>query len=244
MVMLTAREVLELWDHEAAAPAERALLPLAAAGVEHALSALARLPLGRRDALLLELYRGTFGPELELMAECPECGERLEVELTVDELRTTPGAEPDASWELSRDRLALRFRVPNSEDLAAVVAGCEDAEAARCALLDRCLLEARRGDQPITATELDAEELELVAARMAAVDPLAELLLDLRCEVCGHSWPVLVDVAECFWHQLALAARGLVAEIHTLARAYGWREQDVLALSPHRRHTYLEMVTA
>ncbi len=243
MVMLTAREVLELWDHEAAAPAERALLPLAASA-GHDLPALARLPLGRRDALLLELYRGTFGPELELGAECPECGERVEVELAVDELLADPGAEPDASWELQRDRLALRFRAPNSDDLAAVAGGGGDAETARRALLARCLLDARRGDEPIAAAELDAEELELVAARMAAVDPLAELLLEVRCEVCGHAWPALVDVAECFWHQLAVVARRLVAEIHTLARAYGWREDDVLALSPHRRRTYLEMVIA
>ena len=39
-------------------------------------------------------------------------------------------------------------------------------------------------------------------------------------------------------------ARALLAAVHTLARAYGWSEPDVLALSEQRRAAYLEMVTA
>jgi hypothetical protein len=37
-------------------------------------------------------------------------------------------------------------------------------------------------------------------------------------------------------------ARSLLAEVHSLARAYGWTESEILALSPQRRSTYLEMV--
>ena len=33
-----------------------------------------------------------------------------------------------------------------------------------------------------------------------------------------------------------------LAEVHRLASAYGWREQDILALSPARRQLYLGMV--
>ena len=34
----------------------------------------------------------------------------------------------------------------------------------------------------------------------------------------------------------------LLGEVHELASAYGWREHDVLALSPWRRQAYLQMV--
>ncbi len=37
-----------------------------------------------------------------------------------------------------------------------------------------------------------------------------------------------------------LVRRGAV--VHALARAYGWREADVLAMSEARRHFYLELV--
>jgi hypothetical protein len=29
-------------------------------------------------------------------------------------------------------------------------------------------------------------------------------------------------------------------EVHELASAYGWAERDILEMSPHRRHFYLE----
>jgi hypothetical protein len=39
-------------------------------------------------------------------------------------------------------------------------------------------------------------------------------------------------------------ARALLAEVHSLARAYGWTEPEILALSPQRRAAYLEMAGA
>jgi len=35
-----------------------------------------------------------------------------------------------------------------------------------------------------------------------------------------------------------------LSDVHTLARAYGWRERDILTLSPTRRQFYLNMVGA
>ncbi|HEX2516118.1 MAG TPA: phage baseplate protein, partial [Chloroflexota bacterium] len=39
-------------------------------------------------------------------------------------------------------------------------------------------------------------------------------------------------------------ARRLLREVHTLARAYGWREAEILALPGRRRQTYLDLVGA
>jgi hypothetical protein len=33
-------------------------------------------------------------------------------------------------------------------------------------------------------------------------------------------------------------------DVHELASAYGWRESEILALSPQRRQAYLELVRA
>jgi hypothetical protein len=33
-----------------------------------------------------------------------------------------------------------------------------------------------------------------------------------------------------------------VREVHLLASAYGWRESDILAMTPWRRQLYLELV--
>ncbi len=84
----------------------------------------------------------------------------------------------------------------------------------------------------------------MLAAGLAEADPGAELLLELLCPACGHAWDEALDVASFFWAELDVQARRLLREVHVLARAYAWREADILALSPRRRRLYLEMVTA
>ena len=53
--------------------------------------------------------------------------------------------------------------------------------------------------------------------------------------------PVL-DLLDCAWTVVEAHARRLLGEVHRLARAYGWREHDVLALGAARRAAYLELV--
>ena len=40
-----------------------------------------------------------------------------------------------------------------------------------------------------------------------------------------------------------IAAKRLLGEVHQLARAYGWPEATILAMSSRRRHFYLELVS-
>ena len=89
---------------------------------------------------------------------------------------------------------------------------------------------------------LPAAVLQAVAAAMAAADPQGDVELALRCPACGHVWPAAFDIGSFFWAEVDAWARVLLSEIHTLASAYGWREADVLALSPWRRRCYLELI--
>ena len=57
---------------------DRALVLLHHALPDWSYAELARLPIGRRDGLLLELRAATFGPRLTFVVACPRCGERLE----------------------------------------------------------------------------------------------------------------------------------------------------------------------
>src|SRR5438128_1890760 len=95
---LSAIELLDLWEHAAGESlAERALRLLAAACPEWGHEAIARLPIGRRDAQLLELRRGTFGDEIVGTTTCPQCDERLEAAVAADSLRTTAAGESTES---------------------------------------------------------------------------------------------------------------------------------------------------
>ena len=59
---------------------------------------------------------------------------------------------------------------------------------------------------------------------------------------CGAVWDALFDAGEFLWNEVAACAQRLLRQIHLLARAYGWRESEILSLSPVRREAYLELV--
>ena len=241
---LSAHDLLRIWEMgEDQHPLDRALTLLAVACPELTWDELAALSVGQRDVRLLTLREQTSGPRLNGFAECPRCAERLEFDVAVADLRVA--AEPDAgeeARELVFDGLALRFRLPNSRDLAAVL-DCQDPAAARNLLVQRCVLEASHDGVPVAGNELPAEAISRLARQMAECDPQAEMLLDLHCPACEYGWQALFDIVAFFWAELAAQAKRLLREVHTLARAYGWRETDILNMSARRRQFYLELAT-
>jgi hypothetical protein len=242
---LTAAEVLEVWERgERKPPAEQALALLGAALPGRRPGELADLSIGERDACLLALRERTFGPALRGRTECPACGARLEFTLATAEIYVAGDAPPAApELALAAGGYDLRYRLPTTRDLAAVAASCRSAAEGRSFLLARCLLAAHRDGAPVAAADLPEAVVEKLAAAMAERDPQAEVELRLACAACGRRWSAFLDIGDFFWTELAALADRLFQDVHALARAYGWREADILALSSARRHAYVEMLT-
>jgi hypothetical protein len=244
MHALTAAELLTVWERGGPLSApRRALLLLAAACPEMTVEALARLAVGRRDELLLQLRASLFGPRLAAATTCARCGAELELAFLTDELlRTASPAQPAAALELSVEGHELSLRLPEAGDLVAL-ADLPDAEAAEAALLERCVLSAHRGDRIVAAGELPEAVVTALASRLSEADPLAELRLALQCPACASNWGEALDVVTYFWREIEAWAARLLRDVHVLAQAYGWSEREVLELSPARRQRYLEMVS-
>jgi hypothetical protein len=244
MAPLSAQDILRIWEAGAAQdPVGRALAILMAASPGSSREALAALPVGRRDARLLEIREETFGATLDGVSSCPRCAGRVEFRLEVAEFRARVGADAEAAeGEVCLDDWSLRYRMPTSGDLAAA-AGCGDPGAARRVLSGCCILEARRGGAPVEAGDVPPEAVSRMAVAMAEQDPLGEVLLDFICPTCGHAGQTLFDIGGYLWEEIRAQALRLLHEVNTLARAYGWREADILSLSAVRRRAYLEMVT-
>lgn len=243
---LSAEQILRVWeDGRARHPLDRALVVLAAGLPGVSWAELCRLPIGRRDAALLELRARTFGDRLALLACCPRCGARAELALDVRALIQPPAA---AVQELVVDDdggpRRLRYRLPDSSDLAAVLALDEEAAAQR--LRARCLIETAEddddGDGEARATALTPAVAERLDAHMAAADPQVETELAVSCPACEASWIELLDIGEAFFVEIEREATRLLGEVDALARVYGWREGDILAMSATRRASYLELV--
>ncbi len=240
---LSAAELLQVWEWgQGQAPVWRALGLLSKACPESSLPELARLSIGQRDALLLDLRRQTFGNQLTVTAGCPKCEEILELDLPVDRLQAT-GQTPDQQGKLIATAAGWRvaFRLPNSQDLLDVTA--QTGDGSRALLLD-CLLEVAEGQAERNPGDLPEAVIAAVLAAMAQADPLADIRLALTCPACGHSWKPAFDPLAFFWEEIQRWAVGILQEVHWLAAAYGWSEADILALSPWRRRAYLEMVLA
>jgi hypothetical protein len=227
-----------VWEDAAAEhPIGRALAMLRLAEPDASLEALATLPIGERDRRLLALRERLMGPRFDAEASCPACAERVEMAFTADQIAPRAAADP-GPLQVTCGDLQITVRVPCSADLAAAIVSGR-ADGARAALLSRCVLSCTRGGdaQPIDA--LTAAAIEAIERRLSAADPFAELTLAVTCPACGHGWELAFDPAGYLWRELDRRAARVMGEVHVLARGYGWREHDILAMSETRRRVYL-----
>ena len=204
---------------------------------------LAGLSIGRRDARLLTLREQLFGPRLASIAVCPECGEKLELSFDVSHIRVDAGEEQNLRLALEMEGYEVLFRVPDSNDLAALAIGA-DRELGRSIMLKRCLAEVRLNGKEQPAEELPSNIVAAVTQRMSQADPQADVKLRLDCPSCRHDWLAVFDILSYLWSEIESWAKRLLREIHMLARSYGWREADILAMSANRRQSYMDMLDA
>ena len=102
------------------------------------------------------------------------------------------------------------------------------------ALLERCIV----SDPPT----LEGPGRERLGDAIADLDPQADVVLTLTCPNCAALAQEPFDVAEFLWIEVCSWAEQTLDDVDALARAYGWPEHEVLALSPWRRQRYVELV--
>lgn len=231
-----AAQLLEVWERGLDQDqAQRALTLLAAAVPQAQPGELAGWPLGRRDAALLAFRAELFGPDLDAVAQCPDCG--LEVELSFPALAMAAG-EAARTVTVRRDGYEVTLRAVTSNDLLGL-----DSADAHTALVHRCVAAATASGVHLEPTDLPANLVEALGEELARTDPAATTELALECPDCSHQWLAPFHIASYLWAELHHWAGRMLLEIDALARTYGWSEHEILALAPRRRQAYLELVT-
>jgi hypothetical protein len=241
-----AENLLRVWEacHNAH-PIRRALALLDAAGTDARIDLWGAAPIGERDGKLLELYETLFGPQLHTVTKCPHCDETLETHFATCDISVQPVVPPlPSTFKLRKQGCSIEYRLPNSEDLLHVASATDDPEEAQIQLLQRCVIEAKRAGKRQTPDHLPADIVDRLADEMAKHDPGADVQMQLNCPGCGHVWSVGFDIVSYFWSALEDWAQRTLADVHLLARAYGWSEHEILGLSATRRQHYVEMVRA
>jgi hypothetical protein len=226
------------------------------------------MPVAERNQLLLRLHELTFGPVMNVFGECPECGARLEFDVSVHALASRLDNQPLAdtiTWESRGQRYTLR--PVTTDDLVACL-DLPELTAAQELLLSRCLEtspaiadadrspEARRysrcahdtGPPPDApgaprAPDASADSAE-VLRRFEQLNAAAELNCAVECPGCASSQLLDLDLGRFVWAEVRTAARRLMAEIHDLASVHGWSEKSIARMSAARRGAYVELLSA
>lgn len=234
----SAAELISTWESGLGRPGhERALLLLRSAVPDAIAGDLAHWSLGRRDSLLFQLRRMLFGGGLNSVVRCPHC--RAEVELTFSVTDIWREDEPSAEGPgvLEIDGVTVTFRAPDSTDLEAA-SRMPTVDAARQCLRDRCILSVAPGSRKT----LSQAAVAAVGNAIALREPDADRRIAVACHECGERWEEIFDVAAWLSHEIATFVLRIVREVHSLASAYGWREEDIVAMSPTRRQLYLSIL--
>jgi hypothetical protein len=236
---LSAFAWLELWEcSQGLTSAQRALTWLRAACLESE-DDPAFWPIAERDSQILFLRESTFGLEMEGIAECPGCGEQLELEFTTRDL-LSHAAMPCGHIEIEINDCIAHFRLPVAGDLASLSAST--LETASNELLSACFLRGQCGEKPLSFDEIPETMRTAAEEEMAHRDPCANIELALNCPACNQAWEQPFDAASFLWREMEAWCQRTLNEVHTLASVYGWTQSEILQLSPTRRQIYLSLI--
>lgn len=234
---LTAESALGVWERGRSLPMlERGLLLLALSRPELDSSSLLDASIGDRDGELLLARLRWFGGSASGVVECERCSNRTEMDLTLADLLTE--RRDDASSDFEHAGRTWRLRSPTTA-LLQQARRVHPSERRR-ALAQACLV-AEDGGRP-DVDSIDEDCCRRVAADLERLDPQADVRFAVECSHCGFAWTAAFDVVRFLWEDLEQFALRLLADVHLLARAYGWSEGEIMRLSPSRRGLYLRMV--
>ena len=238
----SAEQLVSAWEAGVGLPPTgRALELLAAGEPETPRRVLASLTIGQRDRRLLHLRAAIFGPTLDATVVCTACATRVEFAMELARLLVTEQDVP-ARTAVDVDGVAWELRLPTSDDLLRIADAPLDAAA--LALLERCITPPDASPTHPSSASLTGAVRGFLAAKMAELDPQADIQLSVSCPACGHAWLSEFDVVSYFWAELTWWVRRLLLDVHRLASAYGWGQAEIIAMSRQRRAAYLELIGA
>jgi hypothetical protein len=241
--VLTVSDLLSVWERGLTdRPVERAINLLEIAHPEATIDQLKELPIGQRDARLMAIREALFGSHLACLTTCPKCKEQLEITLDIAQFQfQATDSIPIEMYTITTGGCDIQFRLPNSSDML-YIADLSDSTDVRRTLFERCIQQAKSDGVLIPAMDLPEQTLSIIANRMEQIDPQADIQIALVCPACTTQWSTTFDIVSYLWSEINAWVVRILREVHKLASVYGWREVDILALSPMRRQFYLELI--
>ena len=205
----------------------------------------AALCVADRQWFMLQLGIALSGDQVWLSCKCASCGGEFDVGYTRSAVPVSSSASPYPFAEAVIAAGAFRMRVPTGGDQQAIW-DASDPDALERVLLRRCVLEVRRGDEPIdpdlVLAELSEADLDELDARLDAVAPSVATHISTACLECGGAQRVPIDPYDVWSHGTFSRGSALDEEVHILACNYHWSEREILSLTLPLRRRYLALI--
>lgn len=220
--------LVSAWEGTLAQPVcHRAAILLEGAGIQH----VGNLDVGTREANMLALHRLMTGGVLDGEATCAHCGERMDVSIPIAQLDAITTADRIVEYDDWRIDLA----VPTIDDVTWAL-GQPDSEDA---LFGHCVKHATHHGTTASTADIPADVRLQCEARLDAMAPLANLSIGLTCPACGQDDALPLDLCGFVLERAGDWAHRQLLDVAAICRAYGWNEENVLAMSPWRKAFYL-----
>jgi len=246
MNTLSEKDIVHIWEQGQNRPLWfRAMLILAHAFPDMGNAQLADLSIGRRNIYLMMLRQQMFGSSIDSFAVCPRCTASLEFSMNGESICNSVSLDtPLPSCVISLEGIDIYFRPLTSRDFA-VVSSYRDPESARRVLIELCITRVEQDSVSLQPQALSQEIIFQLGEKITEIyDPLVEIHFNLDCPSCKYNWSVVFDIASFLWTEIMAQARHLLDEVHILASAYGWSEDEILKLNTSRKKYYLELVSS
>jgi hypothetical protein len=185
---------------------------------------VALLSTGTR-AWLLAQAAAARGAGSWYQANCTACGTPFDFPLALSDLPRGPAGSGFPVAHVATSRGVRAFEVPNGAHEAALARGG-----------DRRRLVALLALEP--DEDWDDADLDAIEAGIDAVAPDIGEEVACTCPACGAATLARIDLLPA----ISAGIETILAEVHLLARAYGWREPAILALPGARRRAYARMI--
>ena len=242
MAAISNEGLLRAWESTLDEQALRRGIALLAGYRAEDVGSVAQWSVRARDRALYDLRRELFGDEAAAVATCPRCAEQLEVPLDLSILR--PPASDVLPAPVHAGGYVATVRMPTTVDLLSIN-DAADEESALATLVARCVESMRGPDgQEYSLDAVPSPVRSLLRLHLAELLDDVDIELELICASCGRAFAAPFDITPFLLREVEAWAAGTIRDIHQIARAYGWDEATILALSPRRRQAYLDLIEA
>lgn len=187
------------------------------------------LCIGDRQHLVRQIGAGMGVDLIWLSGECTGCGETFEIPVKQAEMPVKPAGEgfPNGTSKVAGKTIPIR--VPTGADQAAIAH--LEGQAAADRLLDRLI------DLP-EGTRLSKKQRVQLEEAIETLSPEVALEVATACPDCEKELRVYVDP----YLALNEAGKGILDDVHVLARSYHWAQAEILALPRRLRQAYLALI--